>query len=641
MNKLTAPLRRSFRTRLRSVAYSTTSRNLARHLVQDPSAGRLRTAIEKKGHGAALQRLASQQLPAGTYFAKLTIHRWEKHRDRSFRLLQGDEVVYGNKIESPARGFDLEYRNIIVSSDDPEDFRLDIDASYSLLIGRGAFTTAQQVRYDKQYGVEQHGNLFYSLRGNTRNPRRVLVTFPGFGPSTSRISYAVSYLKGITDADLSDTLMICFQDRYMVAGTYMLVDNAGDPLLGRIHEAIADILDRHDVPEEELMLFGASKGGSIATYCASGFPRARLLAVVPQMNLPYYLDKPFFRDSIYRLSELRSSPQPEDLMRRYFAEGRRIDYFYTDNDEQSNYSLIEFAQDVPGLTKYRIDGKHADVAKKALPTILTVMKRFLRGVSEEDLDADLHCDQLTSFQEDHGTGFQVRLGNDTTLPTDPRTNVLLGGTLGRTRFRQLISDHAYAFIKYTTPAERLHPALHHPSSVNSLVVTSSNGTLRIGALPSAEPPVDPAEEFSASPLGAPLDLSPTQAPRSYSIVVSANASVNTFEYEVIAGDDDGDTAVLFLAPSSADRLGTEDALDSGIARVTLTAAPVNGSGGAALLAHRLAIASGVEKVAVVVASPDITDAEVTAQRRLYGPEVVCEDRRPTETVLPAAPVEKA
>lgn len=630
MNKVTAPIHRSVRSGLRSVAYSTTTRNFARRLVQDPSGSRLRTVIEQKGHGAALQRLASQQLPAGTYYAKLTIHKWGQHRNRSFRLLLGDDVVYGNKIEPPARGFDLEYRNIIVTSDDPADFRLDINASYSLKIGRGAFTTAQQVRYDKQYGVEQHGDLFYSLRGNLKNPRRLLITFPGFGPSTSRISYAVSFLKGITATDLSDTLMVCFQDRYMVAGTYMLVDNAGESLRGRVHEEIARILERHGIDERELMLFGASKGGSIATSCAEGFPEARLLAVAPQMNLPYYLDKPFFRDSIYRLPELRADPQPEDLMRRYFSEGRNIDYFYTDRDEQSNHSLIEFAQDVPGLTKYRVDGNHADVAKKALPTILTVMKRFLHGNSDDELDAPVRCDHVVSFPDDRGTGFQIRLGDDTPVPSGPQSNVLLGGDLGRTKFRQLISDHTYSFIKYTTPTERLLPGMHRPSDIHSLLITTSTGSFRHGSLPSAQPRVDPVDASGHRDLWAPFDLTPTPDPRSHSILVGSNTPVTTFEYEIDPGDIDGDTAVLLLAPSSADRVDPERILENGSARTTVISTRVHGAGGVALLAHRVAIAAGVEKITVIITCPTITNADVTAVRRLYGPEIVCDDRRPVD-----------
>lgn len=638
MNKLVASARQMVRSGIRSTAYSRTSRGIARRLVEDPSAHRIRETLEKKGHGDKLRRLASPQLPGHTYFAKLTIHQWKKYQNRSFELLEGDRVAYGNKIEPPAKGFDLEYRNIIVTSDDPNDFKLDIDAEYSLKIGRGAFSTAQQVRYDEQYGVEQHGDLFYSVRGNLKNPRRVLITFPGFGPSTTRISYAVSYLKGITDADLADTLMICFQDRYMVAGTYMLTDNAGEPLRPRVHAEIARILEKYDIPESELMLFGASKGGSIATYYAEGFPSARILAVVPQMNLPYYLNKPFFRNNLYRLPAIRSGLQPGDLMREYFSQGRRIDYFYTDRDEQSNYSLIEFARDIPGLTKYRIDGAHADVAKKALPSILTVMKRFLQGTADDVVAPTVGCDQLTAFPDEAGVGYQIRLNNHTPMASGAARNVLLASDLGETQFRQLISHHTYPVIKYTAPAERLRPELHAPSNVHSLLLMTSSGAFEHGTLPPSEPLVDDAAPCSsavAADLSAELDLTTTCEPRAYSLLTATNAPVSTFEYVVDAGQEDGDTAVLVLGPHVADQNSPEDGPGADGVRVTVTATPLQGARGAALLALRLAITAEVERIHVIITSPAVADADVTALKRLYGPVVLCDDRRSTAPALEA------
>src|SRR5690606_5161236 len=168
------------------------------------------------------------------------------------------------------------------------DFHLDIDCGYTLQIGHGTFSTPQQRDYDKKYGVRQHGNVFYSLRGNTSSPSKVIVTFPGFGPSTSRISYAVSYLKDLTDSELADTLMICFQDRYLAAGSYMLVDSAGRSVVDDVNSVIVGYMQKHDIDDSQMLMFGASKGGSIAIQYADRFPKAQLLLAVPQMHLRYY-----------------------------------------------------------------------------------------------------------------------------------------------------------------------------------------------------------------------------------------------------------------------------------------------------------------------------------------------------------------
>lgn len=175
--------------------------------------------------------------------------------------------------------------------------------------------------------------------------------------------------------------MVCFQDRYLAAGSYMMVDNAGRPLYGRVWQAIEDLRTRFGIDPAQMLFFGASKGGSIAIHYAKDFPAAQLLLAVPQMNLPYYFNKPFFRDNLFRNRALHDVQQPEDSLREYFAEERRIDYFYTNSDELSNHSLIELVQDVPNLTKYRIDGVHSDVARAALPAMLGIIRGFWATVS--------------------------------------------------------------------------------------------------------------------------------------------------------------------------------------------------------------------------------------------------------------------
>lgn len=636
MTPKTNALRRIARSGARSLAYSTPSRNLARRLVEDPSAHKVREYLEKKGHGHELRRLASQQLPEGTYFAKLTIKNWSKHRNKSFRLLQNGQVVYGNRIEAPSRGFDPEYRNIIVTSDDLKDFSLDIKADYTLLIGRGAFTTAEQQRYDEQHGVDQHGDLFYSLRGNLRNPKRALITFPGFSPSTSRISYAVNPLQGLSDADLDDTVVICFQDRYMVAGSYMLVDNAGDSLRDRVNSEISRLLGRFGIAEEDLLLFGASKGASIATLYAEKFPRARIVAVAPEMNLPYHLSTPFFRDSLLRLDAIRHAPQPGTLMRRYFAEGRTIDYLYTDEDEQSNYSLIEFVSDVPGLTKYRIDGDRESLTKKAMPTVLTLLKQFARGGSDSIEAEPLGCDQAVPFLDEYSMGVQLRLSNSSQIRPSAQSNVLLDGHLGRTRFRQLLTDHELAFIKYTAPNQRLRRDLHATAEMTSVLLTTSSGDHRCGAFPALTLTELSDESGSPSlPSWSELELTPSASSRTHSLLAAGHFGVSTFEYVVTEGAPAGDhVRVVFTGPAGETRQITPP--DSwGEPRIVVDASVLTEPTGLAQFVHRLAIAAGADAVHVVFEDSNIEDAALDSVRLLDRLDLRCEDRRhpsePTET----------
>ena len=581
----------ALRSGARSMAYSAPVRGVVRKVMTSPAGSPVRRVVESKGLDGAARRLMSEQLPAGKYYAKLTIHDWQKHRGRSFRLLQGSTVVYGNEIEPPARGSALEYRNIIVTSKDPARFSLDIDASYSLKVGRGAFTTPQQVAYDEKYGVEQHGDVFYSVRGNTTDPSRLLVTFPGFGPSTSRISYAVSYLKDLDGEDLKDTLMVCFQDRYLVSGSYMLVDNGGRPLYSRVHRVIDELMTRHGIAEQHVMFFGASKGGSIAITYARDFPQAHLLLAVPQMNLPYYFNKPFFKDSLFRMAAFRELGQPQDLLRQYFAEGRRIDYFYTNDDELSNHSLIELVQDVENLTKYRVGGVHGAVAKNALPAILGVMRRFIAPRSERALG----CDGLRTFAEGESVRLQLRL-DDSSRDLPANANSFVEGSLGRTRFLQMISGHGYAFVKYIDDSQRLYPAYDRLVDIDRVTVLDASGDRYSGPLPE-KIAVDGAEPADLDLTTAPLRVE-SGGVREY--VVLDDRQVGRFRYRSAQVAPDGDTLEVHVTSHVDDDGDTPPVASGERVRFVARVAPRDSGALVHLFVLRLVVAAGVSRLRVVV-----------------------------------------
>ena len=470
MSRARSKIRNSLSSSLKDLAYAPSLRNAARKILNSERAEPVRAAMKKRGLEGRMLRYTSESLPAGQFFAKLTIDDWERFNGQSFQLRQGEHVVYGNEIEPPAKGFPLEYRNFVVSSSRTSDFYLDIDSRYTLQIGHGTFSTPQQRGYDEKYNIRQHGNVFYSLRGNTSSPSKVIVTFPGFGPSTSRISYAVSYLKDLTDSELADTLMICFQDRYLAAGSYMLVDSAGRSVVDEVNAVIDGFLQHHEIDDNNMLMFGASKGGSIAIQYADRFPNAQLLLAVPQMHLRYYLNKPFFHDNLFKQAGLHDIPQPATLLRRYFSEGRTIHYFYTHEDEQSNFSLIETVADVENLTKYRFDGKHGDVARKALPSMLGIVRRFLTK-RPDSRTVPVLSDRI--FQGERSVGFQARI--DDSQATQTPANWYLQGSLGRTRFMQSLTDHKYPFVKYTNDKQRLSQDIDDLASIERIVALDRNG----------------------------------------------------------------------------------------------------------------------------------------------------------------------
>lgn len=644
------PVRRRVRIALRDLAYSPPVRGLARQLEDWPAAA---GAIEKRGRGELLRRIASESLPAGQFYARLTILNWKKHRGADVLLLERGQVVYGNRNQAPPEGAPLEYRNIVVTSSDPADFTLDPPARYRLDFSRGAFSTPEQDSYDQRYGVRRQDGLYSSVRGNTISPTRLLVTFPGFPPANSRVSYAVSYLKALTDEDLADTLMVCFQDRYGVAGTYMVHDNAGHPLTGRITAAITALMQRHGIAEEDVLLFGASKGGSIATMTARCLPGARQVLVVPQMSLPYYLAKPVLRGGLFRDRTLWEVEQPGILMRRHLAEGRRIDWFYSDSDESSNVSVIEYARDAPGLTKHRIGGAHASVARRSMPTVLALLRGFAQGADQGAGEAPFEVVEVTSSMRGDQVAHRVQFADDSVPAT---ANVYLEGALGSTRFRQLLSPGADPTARWTAPAQRTDPTLH-PDRFTHVIAFDGTPHPRVAAIPVGEVEASPGETRAAASQPAegvearhpdstpsPLSCAATD-PRDYALLTTAGAPSTQVRYRSESVDPAGKWVELRLVAALTEPgpgSGAEGGAASG--RADVGADPSSSSDRPVArftmearspwrdlpqLVRRLAIACDVEQVRVIIEDPALTPDQLRDLDKPTWPAVTLHDPRPT------------
>lgn len=342
---------------------------------------RLSRKFEGSFIGLSLRTADSESLERGKYFVKIVISRWANNEGEYFRVFCDGQQIYGNVIERPASGGPCIYRNIVGSSPDPDSYTVAVDSPYSVEVSPYQFRTKDQAVYDAKFEIKRHGNLFYSLRGNTENPKRLIVTFPGFTVLASSINYTVSYLKDLTAEDLKECAILAFQDRYQVPGSYMMFDSSGRSIQEDVSGLIRSLLAKWKVEQKDLLLFGASKGATCAIYYAEPFPAAHIVVSTPQLNLPYYFTKPPFRENFFVDESYRELTEPGELLHRYVTEGRNIDYFYTNDDELSNHSSIEFAFDVRNTILHRIPGVHTAVARKALPTMTGIFRRFARGVT--------------------------------------------------------------------------------------------------------------------------------------------------------------------------------------------------------------------------------------------------------------------
>lgn len=320
------------------------------------------------------------------FYLKLTILEHQKYIGKRVKLFEKGKLIWGIELERPQVGFPLEYRNIIVNSNDPKDFMLDIDIPNKIEINTKSFTTREQIIYDRRFNVIQDNGFFYSIRGNVENPNKIIFTFPGFGPSTSRISYSVSAFQNIDSTVTENALIIAFQDRYHTAGTYMIEDNFGEKLYPKFIELVDNIKKKYGLENKDLLFFGASKGGSIALMYMKEFKESTLLISAPQVELLYYWQsKAFFRNNLFHYFKNRIDGDLIKLLNQYLNENRKIHYFYTHNDELSNYNFIETINGFSQLHKYQVDGKHGEITKKAQATMENIIINFVSNNKNREL----------------------------------------------------------------------------------------------------------------------------------------------------------------------------------------------------------------------------------------------------------------
>lgn len=409
------------------------------------------------------------------FYAKITFPKFnDTYLGKRFKLFQGNRLVWGNEIERPPVGSPLEYRNILVSSFTTEDFTIDPPLPFEIEISEKQFSTAEQDAYDKKYSVTLHEDgLYYSIRGNTKNPKYLLLTFPGFGSSTTRICYAVSYMSQLSEQSLENTLLIAFQDRYQVHGTYMITDDSGRPVYPRFRALVDQLLHKYNIPSGNVVFFGASKGASIALMYMKDFPDAHLITVVPQLNIRYYLQaKSFFRNNLFHYFKKVTFNEPIDLLRTYLREGRQISYFYTDADELSNYSLVEKVTGFPSLTKCRVDGNHGDVAKKTLPTVLCLINSILSPKKKANFNP-IYCDVYHGLATGNRSGLQVCLPNE--FLTNKDLNVYVRASLAGTTVYNYLSPSEQRTVWYTNEEQAINPSICGINSIEGISVFDPNG----------------------------------------------------------------------------------------------------------------------------------------------------------------------
>lgn len=194
-----------------------------------------------------------------------------------FLLDNNEKITFGNYPNRYTKIMNIDARKI-------KKFVCDSRMYYTIIYSDNMINNTEQIKYNKKYNIKRD-NLYkcnYSFYDPIR-ARGLIVTFPGFN-TTSNISYPVVGLNSYKEK-LDDFAILALQDYSLPNGSYLTYDFEGNDIKNNIIKLIKNYIKYLNLKEEDLILYGNSKGGTCALKYGHFFPKACIISDAPQIDV--------------------------------------------------------------------------------------------------------------------------------------------------------------------------------------------------------------------------------------------------------------------------------------------------------------------------------------------------------------------
>lgn len=252
------------------------------------------------------------------------------------------------------------------------------DAFCELILSDEKLYHPDQYSFDAKYDIKLHRfenvTLFYSLSGNTKNPKKILITFPGVS-NFDNVNYRLSALTSLQER-LKDTLILALQDKEGVYGNYLFKDSNGRPFKPVVISLISGLKSSLGLSDSDLIFYGNSKGGSISIEYIESYPSSFFFIDIPQLDLYNYLSQ----NALMRYS------LGEDARRHYnyidylpSIKNKKVTYSFAENDIDAsrNLPMSMFSQINVVMLK---DMPHSGAAMQLVKRQFTKIIQIISGV---------------------------------------------------------------------------------------------------------------------------------------------------------------------------------------------------------------------------------------------------------------------
>jgi hypothetical protein len=197
------------------------------------------------------------------------------------------ELYYTLCLPPGEDGFKGQFWNIVV----PENTNLGVKVSgnnFKYTLENSNNTKYSNKVLDRNNDIDvlvvDNVKLYYKEK-KVSNPKKVLFTFPGFLDYYASDQYVIYNLNQVADHDI---IKIAYQDRYFVQGTYFTLDDNGNEILPSLVKHMKNTLKNYGLQESDAIIWGASKGATIAARLIPSFKNAKYILNVPQKDMMVY-----------------------------------------------------------------------------------------------------------------------------------------------------------------------------------------------------------------------------------------------------------------------------------------------------------------------------------------------------------------
>lgn len=445
-----------------SLCFSSAVRPLIQSSLRLPFSLNIVRAIESRGHYGLLAALSTERAPRGAVYLTTNGFSPGKTVQKEVDSESAPVVSGSTRSEKPVV-------NRLLSKVELESL-LDNGPIQQTRISKYQYSTTAQRAYDNHHKIRHRRGVYFAVRGNTIDPKRIVVTFSQVNSFENDVRYPITHLARIADVELHESLVLAVQPRTDDSSAFSELTSVD--AVAKYQSFIKDLLNHYNLAAETITWLADNSNYSVLVELRKRFQTSSSILLCGNID-GTSLQK-------YAPVTLAGLPGMEGNSKVDFGQPLHapVDFLVAtsvDSDalssdllgsvltSQRNLVIIDFAN---------AQDRTWSVGEATIDTLL----RYSLGICSARPGPPVN--ELRAFSDDDFLGFQLRIDHDWNYSTT-ETQWFLEISYERMRYLLNLSEHRLPFVKYTNGRQRVAKNFALPNRV--LGARSFNSELGIAS----------------------------------------------------------------------------------------------------------------------------------------------------------------